>query len=68
MNKCWGVIDYNSDYILPCIYDKVDIDGERMFATKLAMKYTFDLSGECIGVQALPYDIAAGKPTSLDVG
>ena len=54
LNKCWGVIGYNSDYILPCIYDKVDIDGERMFATKLAMKYTFDLSGECIGVQALP--------------
>ena len=68
LNTHWGGIGYSGDYILPCLFDNVSIDDEIMFATKLAMEYTFDLSGECIGAQALPYDIAAGKPTSLDVG
>ena len=54
LNKHWGVIGYNGDYILPCLFDNVNIDDEIMFATKLAMEYTFDLSGECIGVQTLP--------------
>ena len=53
-NMRWGVIGYNGDYILPCVYDAIHIDNTMIIATKLNMIYTFNLSGEYIGVQALP--------------
>ena len=50
VGRKYGAINYSGEYILPCQYDRIDLNDGVIVARKSNTRYEFNQSGELVKI------------------